>query len=69
MQGAGEVRTLQKRRTAVADQLFFLRAQKILRTLQSRKRDEWGGAERSKREGPPFEFWKVKSLLSTHEPK
>jgi len=35
MQGAGEVRTLQKRRTAVVDQLFFLTAQKI---------DEWGGA-------------------------
>lgn len=34
MQGAGEeVRSLQKRRNSVADQLAFLRAQKILRQL------------------------------------
>lgn len=66
---AGELRTLQKKRTAVADQLFFLRAQKIRRKLQSRKRDELGMARRSKREGWPFGSWKVKSLLSTNAPK
>lgn len=53
--GHGRVRSLQKRRTARADQLFFLRAQKMLRKLQA-------GREMS-REGMPFEFWKVKSLM------
>ena len=52
--GQGRVRTLQKR-TATADQLFFLRAQKIMRKCQA-------GRETSG-EGLPCAFWKVKSLM------
>ena len=53
--GQGRVRILQKRRTATADQLFFLRAQKMLRKRQA-------GREMSG-EGLPCAFWKVKSLM------